>query len=298
MPPLFPIDSAHSLNEIAQEDTLKRLEPAAKVFFNSEEGCLDGTRTELLEKIMEWIQGVKTDETPEAASAVLSRIFWLYGLAGSGKSTIANTIASMIQQQGFLLVCFFCKRDDPNRSSVDKILPTLAYQLAQLHPTYRETLVDLLNSTSVSELLQGALSKQAELFFKSALTHADAPVMPHVVIIDALDECEASPSQRAKLVAGIIALASAAPWLKVFVTSRRQQEIYDGFAGAGDICRTLDINTVERIDDDIREYTVSELQKLELNPEAAYVNALVRKAGGLFIWSSTVFRFWNDTWIH
>lgn len=54
---------------------------------NMTKKCLDGTRTEILEEIMKWINN-PDDDAP--------RIFWLHGQAGRGKSAIAHTVASWI----------------------------------------------------------------------------------------------------------------------------------------------------------------------------------------------------------
>ena len=57
-------------------------------------------------------------------------VFWLNGLAGTGKSTIAQTFANITFAEGKLGASFFCSRDFQNRSNLRAILPTLAFQLA------------------------------------------------------------------------------------------------------------------------------------------------------------------------
>jgi hypothetical protein len=49
--------------------------------YNREYVCLDGTRTELIGTIMDWVEGA--DGTS---------VLWLSGLAGTGKSTISHSI--------------------------------------------------------------------------------------------------------------------------------------------------------------------------------------------------------------
>ena len=53
--------------------------------------------------------------------------FWLNGLAGTGKSTIAQTFAEMVANNGALGASFFCSRDYLDRKELKNTFPTLAY---------------------------------------------------------------------------------------------------------------------------------------------------------------------------
>ena len=63
-------------------------------------------------------------------------MFWLNGLAGTGKSTIAQTFAEISFADGKLGASFFCSRDFENRSNLQVIFPTLAFQLAYRYPLF------------------------------------------------------------------------------------------------------------------------------------------------------------------
>ena len=60
------------------------------------------------------------------------RVFWLNGLAGTGKSTIAQTFAEICFANGKLGASFFCSRDFNDRSNLQSILPTLTFQLSRV----------------------------------------------------------------------------------------------------------------------------------------------------------------------
>ena len=123
-----------------QEIHLQRLHPADNAHFRSGDGyiCLPGTRKYLLSRLIRWVTG-----SPDA----FMQSFWLYGVAGSGKSSTANTIALLVEEEtGFDLSCYFCKRDDEYLSKPASILPTLAYRIAQYYTSYRTALVNLLCS--------------------------------------------------------------------------------------------------------------------------------------------------------
>ncbi|KAM5494468.1 hypothetical protein MaudMau93_000484, partial [Microsporum audouinii] len=61
--------------------------------------CLPGTRIELLREVEEW-----------AKSARAKCIFWLNGMAGTGKSTISQTVARRLKEKKLLGASFFFKR--------------------------------------------------------------------------------------------------------------------------------------------------------------------------------------------
>src|ERR1700753_2235147 len=92
-------------------------------------GCLRGTRTAILDKIELWTRDF--DKPP---------VYCWNGLAGTGKSTIAQTIAERTFAGGRLGASFFCSRDYEDRRSLQSIFPTLAVQLARRYTQFRSTL--------------------------------------------------------------------------------------------------------------------------------------------------------------
>ena len=62
-------------------------------------GCMKGTRRNILLQLENWLN----DEQDK-------RVFWLNGLTGTGKSTIAQTFAEISFANGILGASFFCSR--------------------------------------------------------------------------------------------------------------------------------------------------------------------------------------------
>ena len=56
------------------------------------------------------------------------RVFWLNGLAGTGKPTIAQTFVEVTFAEGKLGASFFFSRNFKDRSNIRAILPALAFQ--------------------------------------------------------------------------------------------------------------------------------------------------------------------------
>ena len=97
------------------------------------QGCLKGTRKDVLWQIECWA----VDDRDQ-------RVFWLNGLAGTGKSTISQTFAEMSFADGRLGASFFCSRDFEDRSNLNMIFPTIAFQLAYQYPNFRKELLQVL----------------------------------------------------------------------------------------------------------------------------------------------------------
>jgi hypothetical protein len=89
------------------------------------EGCLRGTRGGVLLQLKHWLEDKQGQH-----------MFWLNGLAGTGKSTIAQTFAEIAFAEGRLGASFFCSRDVEERSNIQRIFPTLALQLAYQYPVF------------------------------------------------------------------------------------------------------------------------------------------------------------------
>lgn len=56
-------------------------------------------------------------------------MFWLNSMAGTGKSTISQTVAGRLKQQHLLGASFFFKRGEEDRGTAKKLFPTLVEQL-------------------------------------------------------------------------------------------------------------------------------------------------------------------------
>src|SRR5258706_3382260 len=98
---------------------------------------MEGTRKSRLKDIVDWVAN-----KPEEEGLVQSNTYWVYGLPGVGKTSLAHSICASLDDQGKLAGAFFCKRDDPNFSEPRNILPTLIYKLALTFPPFRSVVAN------------------------------------------------------------------------------------------------------------------------------------------------------------
>ena len=251
-------------------------------------GCLKGTRKDVLGEIERWLGGEQEQH-----------VFWLNGLAGTGKSTIAQTVAEMAFADGKLGASFFCSRDFAERSNLQAIFPTLAFQLAYQYPHFRKELLQVLKMhPSVG---QGSLCSQMEMLVVGPLEAANISTL---IVIDALDECK--DEEPASAILSVLSrYVEKIPNVKFFITGRPEPRIRSGFRleSLRPITEVFKLHDVERssVDHDIKLYfrtrfmdiakSRSDCNFAEDWPNSLDIDVLCTKAAGLFIYASTVVKF-------
>ncbi|KAB8069647.1 hypothetical protein BDV29DRAFT_161212 [Aspergillus leporis] len=167
--------------------------PIAKgVFFNSfmdqhEDGCLPGTRTDLLRQVKNWRSSDKC-------------IFWLSGMAGTGKSIITRTIARSFKRNDILGASFFLKRGEGDRGSATKCFSTIVKQLAVHIPQIITGIQKAIEDDPA--ILKKSLREQFDkLILQPLLAVNQGQAMSSmVIVIDALDENECDREEDVKII--------------------------------------------------------------------------------------------------
>ena len=220
-------------------------------------------------------------------------VFWLNGLAGTGKSAIAQTIAERMFAQGFLGASFFCSRGIEDRSNLKLIFPTLAFQLAQKYTIFRSSLIPLLQSNP--DIIHESLQNQMQKFLVEPLQSADIST---VIVIDALDECrDEDPESAILLVLG--QSVSEIPGVRFFITSRPETHIMTGFRGPllKDATNVFILHNVEpqTVNNDIYCFFKHELSRLPRRPQGwptdTHLDFLCQRAAGFFVYAIAIVNF-------
>jgi len=226
-------------------------------------------------------------------------VYWLNGLAGTGKTTIAQTIAERVFADGQLGASFFCSRDFEDRSNLHFIFPTLAVQLARRYTEFRSILVPLVQSDP--GVAYESLYHQMDRLIVQPLREC---TISTVIIIDALDECK--DDEPASAILSVLGqFASQIPEVKFFLTGRPEPRIREGFrlpllAKATDI---LVLHKVEPglVDNDIRRFLkhsflgiADHRSGLDGWPTEDRLDLLCERAGGLFIYAVATVKFTDN----
>jgi hypothetical protein len=151
-------------------------------------------------------------------------IFWLNGMAGTRKSTISRTAAKRFEEEKIPGASFFFKRGHGNRGNAINLFPTIARQLAKTVPRLIPGVNEAIDNNS--DIGNKGLKEQFDKILLQPLLDLDSPALsiPNVVIIiDGLDECDADPDIRLKLLPQL--QNSKAIRLRVLLTSRPELPI-------------------------------------------------------------------------
>ncbi|KAJ7432942.1 hypothetical protein FB451DRAFT_1476845 [Mycena latifolia] len=277
-----------------------------KAAFNSKErdSCSDSTRENILSNIVEWIYNDHSTTPSCQEHTADARIFWINGSAGTGKTTIASTVAKQCWDSDpkILGASFFCSRDDVECSNLSLIFPTLSYQLGIFNPLFASQVFRVLESNP--DIAYAGVHYQLEELIVRPLALVRDSFTRCIVILDALDECKDTATVSTVLSALSRFVMDLLP-LKFLVTSRPETHITMGFAHP-----TLRPNTTQLllhqvalpvVEADIHTYLSSRLATTRLLykiqeswPPAGSVEALARLSAGLFIFASTSVKFIED----
>ncbi|KAI0033900.1 WD40-repeat-containing domain protein, partial [Vararia minispora EC-137] len=255
-------------------------------------GCLIGTRVNILEDLRAW------SHDQEAPS-----IFWLAGMAGTGKSAISRSFCRTLGHDGLLGGSFFCSRSGSvEEADTKRILPTLSASLASRDTDYKNSLLKVLKSTSVSS--ESNILLQLEHLFEKPLRSRSTDAQKLVFVVDALDECSGENPMR-ELLTGLTSFHPPLP-IKFFLTSRPERHIRDQFdVFDASLLGVLRLHDIEKtiVQADIHRYLTNRLEQIHAEwsrrvrsfplhwPSPTDVTILTEHAGKLFIYAFTAVEY-------
>ncbi|KAJ7465634.1 hypothetical protein FB451DRAFT_950876, partial [Mycena latifolia] len=112
------------------------------------------------------------------------RIFWITGIAGSGKSTLSASVAETLRRKGTPVAAqFFISRNIPETTDPNKIIPTIAQQLSAFSPAAAYIIHDALKHGFISPR-----KEQAEKLLLAPIRELSKSCDVVIILIDALDE--------------------------------------------------------------------------------------------------------------
>jgi hypothetical protein len=278
--------------------TLPRAEYAAFDTFKKDapppSKCHTRTRAEILEDIQSWGKGHGDN-----------CIFWLSGMAGTGKSTIARTVAENFHRQKRLGASFFFSRGQGLRAEATAFFTTLAIQLTEALPDITTHICHAV--AQHSKISEQSLSDQWDVLILEPLSMLAASLLTPLVlvfVIDALDECKGV--MYVPEILRLLARANALKiiQLRIFITSRRESYIHSSFEQIPQILHrdlmldsALDGRTERDISIFLRDKLaeVARTHSLKDWPSEKDTQELIKRAGRLFIYAATTYLFLQNS---
>ncbi|KAF8988951.1 hypothetical protein BDQ17DRAFT_1393366 [Cyathus striatus] len=270
--------------------------------------CHPDTREAVINDIMSWVNA----KDPE------KRIMWLNGPAGAGKSAIIQTVAEQCYREKKLVSSFFFSRTATGSGQDDgtKLVPTIAYQLGNLLQSAKELIINeieeneaLLSHTMEIQMEKLVLKPLATLYLPMLFFNMESNTshLPHLVIIDGLDECNRSEMQSriVKMITGVASKSGI--YLSFLIASRPELVIRRAFndEAIGQLCIPLILDNKYNPDKDIETYLRSEFSVVKRThgtlssdisdmpnwPSESDLKILVQRSSRQFIYASTVIKY-------
>ncbi|XP_006459651.1 hypothetical protein AGABI2DRAFT_177512 [Agaricus bisporus var. bisporus H97] len=249
--------------------------------------CHPGTRESVTKAIFEWMRNLSRKWN----------VLWVFGLAGVGKTAVAQTVAETAKGEQMLGAAFFISRprgqNDPGAFFI-----SIAYQLSLRDEKYRRHVEEQVMADP--GLLKKDMETQFQKLIVEPLSHSNNE-QKLLIIIDGLDECQGTDAQRS-IINLITSSAQRLPiiWM---ICSRPEYQIKSAFNAdrVNKLCWrkeiTVDDSETRR---DIETFLwarfkgIAEKYGIRDWPAAEDLEKLINAASGYFVYAETVSRYVED----
>jgi hypothetical protein len=189
-------------------------------------------------------------------------------------------IASMLSERDTVVAHHFCRHDDSDKRNPARAIRSIAYQLAEAFPDYRDKL--LAADLTADKLREKNIKALFHTVLKEPLSTLSVPGARKIILIDALDECD--ENGRNDLLRCIRDhFIELPPWLALFLTTRPEVNILKPLAKFCPVA--LEADSDENMADVtcyIRDHLKGRLPEAMLDVGTA---VLVEKSKGVFIYA-------------
>jgi len=262
---------------------------------------MQGTRIDVLDRVFRWIKDPKSQQ-----------IFWLGGMAGTGKTSIACSICERVQADDTLYLggSFFCSRSTGSAAQRDVrcVIPTLAQLFARRSDEFAIALAAELKEEP--DLAYKQVKVQVERLMRKPLAAVASTTRSIVFVIDALDECGDQPTTAtlsdtsgahaavSEMLEALIDFSRSSTDLPIrfIVTSRPETHIRKTSVTDSKVTSALHLHTIDKsqVTSDIQLYISRTLSDAPATKEwftNGNVETLTERADGLFIFAATATKY-------
>ncbi|CAE6535674.1 unnamed protein product, partial [Rhizoctonia solani] len=252
--------------------------------------CAINTRVDVLNQLYGWTE-----------SSNSGSLYWINGMAGTGKTAIAYSLCQKLDDSRKLAASFFCSRWLPECRQSSLIIPSISFQLARFSTPFRSALSGVLKDSGW-DLNKHSPDLQFKFFIYQPLLQVEHTLPNHlVVVIDALDECEDKDGTIQLLEVLLTSVSESDLPIKFVLSSRPEPEIQGPMRkqkNQGTSCVTLHELDRHAVKADIKTYLsilapLASFPRIQQPPEDI-IMALVERTGGLFIYAATIISYITD----
>ncbi|KAJ6592955.1 hypothetical protein B0H19DRAFT_1279740, partial [Mycena capillaripes] len=250
--------------------------------------CMNGTRVDIIKNLIAQLTSTTSS----------TRVVMLSGAAGSGKSTIAKTVATILaEEKKTLAASFFFSQDYTDRKELNHLATTLAVQLADYSPGFRAHLIKLLEEDST-----GICDAEPHLQFQKLVVEILGKLppcsKPWVICLDALDECG---KDRGQIFLRWLSdsMTQIPAHIRFFLTGRPDVPAYLKFDKLLPLMHRVVLDEIEPtiVQHDIHLYVEQSLDGANWIPHHPWkiqrqqVEEITTRANGLFVFAATAVRY-------
>lgn len=279
----------------------------SRAHFDVEQGCFPNTRVAVTDSAFRWVSGVDSsyrNKNPNGEDGLMagswaalcatdsSRVLWICGEDGTGKTAIVKSIASRYTELRRLGSVYAFDQNMPSETNAGNLFSTIARDLADLDPLRKTRLLSIIKDSTAIRRSSNSRTQFSSFIVSPA---GDVPTVGvTLIVIDALDE-SGDVNARAELVAVLTKLARNIPdSIRIIVTSRFDSDIRialeQNHEGVDYIL--MDSISPKETLHDVSVFISNQLRhvpSLSSDPSVfdEYVERLSTKAGASFQWAAT-----------
>ena len=232
----------------------------------------EGTREWIFKKIEGWLDDRSSP----------NRVMVINGNAGMGKSVISAVTCKRMQEAGRLSGSHFCQHNNSRYQNPQLMLQSLACNLAQTLPEYKEALVKILSRNQGVPLNSMGVEELFALLLKEPLNAVKDPGRNILMVIDGLDESEYQGRNELLDVIGKH-FFKLPKWIRFLVTARPEINITESLKHLQPI--HLNQKQEENLSDIKRFFELHLGEQLEQQRKNVLLEKLVQRTEGIFLFA-------------
>lgn len=275
---------------------------AKRALTEDAQGCIPGTRTEVVDAIVNWaIGGDPPADRPSYLKGLVpqTRVLWLCGLLGEGKSSIAIAVAKKARAVGHLGSMYGFQSTNQAALNPKNLFSTISCDLANHDASWKNRLLETIRQSDNITRETTSSTTQFDTFLLAPGVIATI-VGWRVIVIDAFDEAGNRIERREILRILTERVGDLPDGLRIIVTSRTEDDVMNALSRPLNGVSTLMMDQIphDHTEHDIELFVRDSLRNntyLNSLTDAAEQKArLIRAAGRLFQWASAACRYIND----